>query len=257
MKAEMSHQPLYLQIREALKKKILSGEYAPNQRMPSESELMQVFDVSRITVRQALKDLSAEGLVFTSQGKGTFASKPKARQDVQHLQGFEEAMRSKGYDTNARTLSVREMTPSKDVQQRLDITGKDGVIEIIRVRYLDGEPVSLDTSYLPVIVGKQLLSKDLTGDIFSLLENDLRLPLGKAEISLEARPADAVVAKELDVEEGSPIMWVKRLVRDIHGHGIDYEYLAIRGDSYQYHFEIDRCPQRSNNSHSQTKEDKV
>ncbi len=52
-------------------------------------------------------------------------------------------------------------------------------------------------------------------------------------------------------------MYIKDRVRDIHGHGIDYEYLAIRGDSYQYHFEINRCPQRSNNSHSQTKEEKV
>jgi GntR family transcriptional regulator len=257
MRADMSHQPLYLQIKEALKKQILSGEYAPNQRMPSESELMGTFDVSRITVRQALRDLNAEGLVFTSQGKGTFASKPKAKQNVQHLQGFEEAMRSKGYDATARILSVREMTPNKDVQEKLDITGKDGVIEIVRVRYLNGEPVSLDTSYFPVIIGKQLLSKDLTGDIFPLLENDLLLALGKAEISLEARPAEAEIAKELGIEEGAPIMWVKRLVKDIHGHGIDYEYLAIRGDSYQYHFEIDRQAQRLSNPHSPTKEDEV
>ncbi len=84
----MSHQPLYLQIKEALKKQILAGEYAPYQRMPSESELMNSFGVSRITVRQALRDLHSEGLIFTSQGKGTFASKPKAMQDVQHLEGL-------------------------------------------------------------------------------------------------------------------------------------------------------------------------
>lgn len=255
----MSHQPLYLQIKDALKKKILSGEYAPNQRMPSESELMASFDVSRITVRQALRDLNAEGLVFTSQGKGTFASKPKAMQDVQHLEGFAEAMTSKGYDASARILSVREITPNKDVQERLDVAAKDGVIEVVRVRYLNGEPVSLDTSFFPVVVGKQLLSKDLTGDIFPLLENELHLPLGKAEISLEAMPANAEVAQELGMEVGSPIMWVKRLVRDIHGHALDYEYLAIRGDSYQYHFEIDRDPQRvANTTHtSRSDEDEV
>jgi len=252
-----SHQPLYIQIKAALKKKILSGEYAPNERMPSESELMAQFDVSRITVRQALRDLNAEGLVFTSQGKGTFASKPKAMQDVQHLQGFEEAMTAKGYDASARILSVREITPNKDVQDKLNITGKDGVIEVTRVRYLNGDPVSLDTSFFPVIIGKQLLSKDLTGDIFPLLENDLRLPLGKAEISLEARPAEQEIAKELDIKEGAPIMWIQRLVRDIHGHAIDYEYLAIRGDSYQYHFEIDRQPRGSKQSHSAPNEDEV
>lgn len=60
--------------------------------MPSESELIKSFGVSRITVRQALRDLHLEGLIFTSQGKGTFASKPKATQDVKYLQGFAEAM---------------------------------------------------------------------------------------------------------------------------------------------------------------------
>ena len=257
MKTAMSHQPLYLQIKEALKKQILSGEYASNQRLPSESELMSTFNVSRITVRQALRDLSAEGLVFTSQGKGTFASKPKAKQNVQHLQGFEEAMRSEGYETTARLLSVREMKPTKDVQERLELACKDNVIEIVRVRYLNGEPVSLDTSYFPVIIGKQLLGKDLTGDIFPLLENDMALPLGKAEISLEARAAEADIVNELGIEEGAPIMWVKRLVRDVHGHGIDYEYLAIRGDSYQYYFEIDRQLQGSNYAHSPNTEDEV
>jgi GntR family transcriptional regulator len=237
---DMAHQPLYLQIKETLKQKILSGEYAPNQRMPSESELMKQFDVSRITVRQALRDLGTEGLVFTSQGKGTFASKPKAMQDVQYLQGFAEAMSAKGYDATARIVSVREVTPNKDVQEKLNVKGSDGVTEIIRVRYLNGQPVSLDTSFFPVVVGKQLLSKDLTGDIFPLLENDLRLPLGKAEISLEARAASPEIATELNMEEGSPIMFVKRLVRDVHGHPVDYEYLAICGDAYQYHFEIDR-----------------
>ena len=66
---DMSHQPLYLQIKEALKKQILDGDYAPFERMPSESQLMKSFDVSRITVRQSLRDLHAEGLIFTSQAE--------------------------------------------------------------------------------------------------------------------------------------------------------------------------------------------
>jgi GntR family transcriptional regulator len=80
---EMSHQPLYLQIKEALKKQILEGDYAPFDRLPSESTLMETFGVSRITVRQSLRDLQSEGLIFSSQGKGSFVSKPKAMQDVQ------------------------------------------------------------------------------------------------------------------------------------------------------------------------------
>lgn len=250
---KISHQPLYIQIKDTLKQQILGGEYAPYERMPSESELMSTFSVSRITVRQALRDLHSEGLIFTAQGKGTFASKPKATQEVHYLEGFAEAMNPKGYETSAKVLGIREITPNKDVQERLDIQGKDGVIEVVRVRYLNREPVSVDTSYFPVEIGQRLFSKDLSGDIFPLLENELKTPLGLAEISLEARQVDSDTAKLLNMEPGNPIMWVQRLTRDIHGKPVDYEYLAFKGDSYKYHFQVERDPQRSADTHEDKK----
>lgn len=238
--AKMSHQPLYLQIKEALKKQILAGDYAPYQRMPSESELMSTFGVSRITVRQALRDLHSEGLIFSTQGKGTFASKPKAMQDIQHLQGFDEAMKPKGYETSARLVSIREVLPSKDVQEKLQIASKEKAVEVVRIRYLNREPVSVDRSYFTLTIGQALFSKDLSHDIFPMLENQLGIVLGRAEISLEARPADAEVAALLEIEPGNPIMWVERLTRDSSDQPIDYEYLAFRGDSYKYRFHIER-----------------
>lgn len=247
----MSHQPLYLQIKETLKKQILAGEYAPHERMPSESDLMRMFGVSRITVRQALRDLHTEGLIFSSQGKGTFASKPKAMQDVQHLEGFDEAMKPKGYETSARLISIREISANKDIQERLGLDARERVVEVIRVRYLNREPVSVDRSYFPMAIGQSLFSRDLSGDIFPILENQLNIALGRADISLEARPADAEVAKFLKLEPGNPVMWVERLTRDGNDKPIDFEYLAFRGDSYKYRFQIARDPAR----HAAKKED--
>ncbi|MCA3930308.1 GntR family transcriptional regulator, partial [Burkholderia sp.] len=87
----LSAAPLYVQIKDTLRARILDGTYAPHSRMPSEHELCAMFDVSRITVRQALGDLQKEGLLFKLHGKGTFVSKPKAFQNVTSLQGFAEA----------------------------------------------------------------------------------------------------------------------------------------------------------------------
>lgn len=236
----MSHLPLYMQIKETLKKDILGGQYVPYQKMPSESELMASFGVSRITVRQALRDLHLEGLIFTSQGKGTFASKPKATQDVKYLQGFAEAMGPKGYEASARLVSIREMTPSREVKSKLNLINKESVVEVVRVRYLNRDPVSVDTSYFPLQIGQRLFSKDMSGDIFPLLENELRIELGHADVSLEARPADASIAKLLGFETGCPIMWVQRLTHDRAGNPVDFEYLAFRGDTYKYQFQIER-----------------
>jgi len=236
----VSHLPLYLQIKEALKSSILDGQYKPNERMPSESKLMSSFGVSRITVRQALRDLHGEGLIFTAQGKGTFASKPKVTQEVKYLEGFAEAMGPKGYEASTRLVSVREMTPSFEVRGMLNILAKDGVVELVRVRYLNREPVSVDTSYFPVEIGRRLFSKDVSGDIFPLLEDELGIELGKADVTLEARPADASIAEKLCCELGYPVMWVQRLTFDKLGKPIDFEYLAFRGDTYKYQFQIDR-----------------
>ena len=201
---------------------------------------MKCFGVSRITVRQALRDLHLEGLIFTSQGKGTFASKPKATQDVKYLQGFAEAMAPKGYEATARLISIRELAPSREVKRKLNLEAKENVVEVVRVRYLNRDPVSVDSSYFPPEIGRKLFSKDISGDIFPLLENDLRIELGRADVSLEARPADATIAKLLGTEAGCPIMWVQRLTHDRQGKPVDFEYLAFRGDTYKYQFQIER-----------------
>ena len=118
--------PLYAQIKQILRSRVLDGTYQPHQQMPSESEMMAAFDVSRITVRQALSDLQNEGLIFCLHGKGTFVSKPKAFQDLGRLQGFGEAMRQMGYETFARVVSVRQARTAGKFQTRVHITFKDG-----------------------------------------------------------------------------------------------------------------------------------
>ncbi|PIJ50067.1 MULTISPECIES: GntR family transcriptional regulator [unclassified Erwinia] len=101
--------PMYIQIKEYLRSRILEGSYSPNQKMPSESEMMDAFSVSRITIRQALNDLQSEGLVFKVHGKGTFVAGPRATQDLGQLQGFGIAMRQMGYETYSRLLSFQVM----------------------------------------------------------------------------------------------------------------------------------------------------
>ncbi len=242
---DRSHLPLYMQIKESLKEKILAGDYAPYQRMPSESELMATFRVSRITVRQALRDLHGEGLIFSTQGKGTFASKPKALQDIQHLQGFDEAMKPQGYETSSRLVSIGEVVVNRDVQEKLGLGSRERVVQVLRVRYLNRDPVSVDRSFFPLKIGQGLFSRDLSCDIFPLLEEQLGVALGRADISLEARPADAEIASLLGLTPGNPVMWVERLTRDRHGEPVDYEYLAFRGDSYKYRFHVERDPSKT------------
>ena len=135
--ALLSPVPMHAQIREILRRRILDGSYAPHSQMPSESQMMASFGVSRITIRQALGDLQKEGLIFKVMGKGSFVAKPKAFQSLSRLQGFGEAMSPSGYETYSLLLSTREVPASLVVAQHLHLKPGAPVFEIQRLRYLN------------------------------------------------------------------------------------------------------------------------
>ncbi|MEC7814716.1 MAG: GntR family transcriptional regulator [Pseudomonadota bacterium] len=238
--AEHSPLPLYVQIRDRLRRDILDGTYQVHERLPSENEMMGVFGVSRITIRQALRDLHNEGLVFSAQGKGTFVSKPKAVQNVQRLEGFGEAMAAQGYEASARVLSIQQLKAPKAVVAALDLQPGEDTIEVKRVRYLNRAPVCIENSYFPMDIGRRMFGLDLSGDIFPMLENLFGIPLGGADISLDAILADDEAQQYLNLKSGEAILRVERLTHNRDGRPIDFEYLCYRGDSFKYQFRIDR-----------------
>ncbi|WP_175672304.1 GntR family transcriptional regulator [Burkholderia ambifaria] len=237
----LSAAPLYVQIKDTLRARILDGTYAPHSRMPSEHELCAMFDVSRITVRQALGDMQKEGLLFKLHGKGTFVSKPKAFQNVTWLQGFAEAMSSMGYEIVNQLRSVRTVKADRHLATKLNVPEGAPLVEIYRVRLLNREPVSLEQTWVPEALGKRLAGADLaTRDIFLILENDCGVPLGHADVSIDAILADDEIVDALRVEESSPVLRIERLTHDASGTPIDYEHLYFRGDAFQYRLRIDR-----------------
>ena len=238
----ISPQPLYVQIKEWLRASILDGTLAPHQQLPSESELTTRFGVSRITVRQAIGDLQKEGLVFRIHGKGTFVSKPKAFQQLVRLQGFDEAMRSLGYETYSKFLGAATVPASAEIARALQVKPGERVGEIRRIRYLNRAPISLDVSYFPGDIAARLASEDLAArDIFAILENDYGIALGHADLCVEASLADESLAPQLDIEEGAPMMRITRLTWTADGRPIDFEHLHYRGDAFQYRLRVERA----------------
>jgi GntR family transcriptional regulator len=236
----MSSVPMHTQIREIIRRRVLDGTYPPHSQMPSESQMMQAFSVSRITIRQAMGDLQKEGLVFKVAGKGSFVAKPKAFQNLSRLQGFGEAMGPSGYETFSQVLSTRQVAASEIVARRLHVAIGEPVYEIQRLRYLNREPISVDQSYFPLALGERLVQEDLaTRDIFVILENDFGQHLTHADVQIEAISADAFLARQLRIEEASPLLRIERLTY-ADEHPIDFEFLYYRGDAFQYRLRIDR-----------------
>ena len=237
----LSPVPLYTQIKEILRNRILDGTYKAHEQMPSESDLTRSFEVSRITVRQALGDLQKEGLIFKIHGKGTYVSQPKAFQNLGKLQGFGEAMATMGYETFSQVISFKIVPADKTVALKLGLGENEMVSEIRRVRYLNRAPISLDVTYLPKTIGERLIKEDLAHrDIFLILENDYGYSLGQAELQIEAMLADESLGRLIHLQEGSPVLRIERLTFTTDNQPLDFEYLYYRGDAFQYRLRVER-----------------
>lgn len=233
--------PLYAQIKDALRDGILDGTWQQHERIPSESDLMQRFGVSRITVRQALSDLENEQLIFKVPGKGSFVAKPRPFQQSARLRGFGEAMHDLGIRVSNRVVSVTTVAASAVVAARLQVPEGSPLSEIRRVRFAAGEAISLDITWVRRELGERLAREDLVSrDIFVIIENDYAIPLGHADLAVDAIAADTVLAKQLEVAAGSPILRCERLTWSKAGQPIDFEYLYYRGDAFRYQLRAER-----------------
>ena len=120
----------------------MSGSLAPHARLPSEACLMQSFGVSRVTVRQGLQDLAAEGLVYSQQGKGSFVGAPHATYNLSALLGFHEAMQGKPFSATSQLRSIRDVAASREIATAVNLKRGDDVFEVKRIRCLNAGPMS-------------------------------------------------------------------------------------------------------------------
>ncbi len=196
---------------------------------------MAQFDVSRVTVRQALDDLRRLGLVFSLQGKGYFVRRLKAVLDLLRLQSFGEMMAPLGLPTSSKVLSVEELPAAKDVAEALNLSPGDPVVQLKRIRLASGTVVSIDVSYFPLHIGRRLQQLDLQSeDVFTLLEKQLGIELGFADLTIETTHASIEFAPLLEESEGAMILRISRLTHDDRGRPVDFEYLFARLDTFQF-----------------------
>lgn len=136
-----SPQPLYEQIKHYILERIASGEYSPDTRLPSERKLSNHFDVSRLTVSKAIKQLVQDGLLYTRIGKGTYVTTNPIQQQLETLTSFTEEMTIRGQATSSRVLSAVKQVASAEVAEILDIPIGTGVIELRRIRMVAMSPL--------------------------------------------------------------------------------------------------------------------
>jgi GntR family transcriptional regulator len=226
---------LYSRVETVLANEIADGALKVGEQLPTEDSLIARFDVSRITVRRAIQNLVSRGLIEIRRGKGTFVAAPKITQELTELSGFVEDMRAVGRKPTARVISKEIVTANTTVAAQLALTKGQRVVRIRRVRLADGVPISFDETYLPLQIGRKIMTHNLKVEpIFSLLERKYDVPLIEAEYKLEAVAAEPEVAAALRVKQGSPIFCIERTSYSTGNRPVDYEKLYYRGDLVRF-----------------------
>lgn len=230
--------PLYLQLVRLLMEKIEQGLYLEHEKLPSERALCEIYDVSRITVRQALNDLEREGIIYKMHGKGTFVAPKAYNQKLDRLYSFTEEMKRLGKRPTTEILSFTIFPVDERLAQKMGLTISDKVYKLIRLRLADGEPLMYETTYLPCKFFPNLKAQDLQGKpLYEVLQRNYDQEVTRATEQFTATLFREDEAEFLQGSSGQAAMFIKRFAyhRD---QLIEYTNSIARGDKFAYTVEL-------------------
>jgi GntR family transcriptional regulator len=233
--------PLYYQLRSLLETKIRSRELQEGERLPSEAELCQQFNVSRITVRQALSALFNDGLIYRERGKGTFVAEG-ARWRRPVLKGSIEDLLVAGVGTRIIVLSYEEIHIPQGLSKVLKTGKPERVHRLEFVRLLSEGPQVYSLVYFPPSLGKIISPDEIeeTTEIISFVEDRLGIKAHGAHQTIDVGAADQVIAKNLSVKPRTPLLIIYREYFTGEGSLLFAAKSYYRPDRFTYEVELTR-----------------
>lgn len=239
-----SGRPRHEQISDWLRDQIEQGAYESDEQLPSEKELGERFDVSRVTVRRALQTLENEDYIYRRQGLGSFVKERRATQGLVRLTDFAQDMAQAGLNASSTVEHRAPESPPPDVAVRLD-TDASKVMRLDRLRLGDGVPVAFDQTWLPLFYTQLLEGHDLEHEtIYQVLETEYDLPILRGRYRITAANADAAVAESLEVEEGRALLLIERLSLAEGDKRVYFQRRYYRSDRVAYQLELVRDSSR-------------
>jgi GntR family transcriptional regulator len=239
--------PLVYQLGEAVRDKIVRGEYRLDQPIPTEGELQKLYGVSRTTVRLALAKLVNEGYIRRQQGKGTYVNprglvtkgKPKRlSRDMFGVKSTTRIIQSAGMKVRTEVRHFERGLPSEEVAEKLGIAQRDPVLHFQRVRYADDKPLVMEKSWIPAAQCPDLRREDVKSSLYAVLFKKYQHRIAAAHQSLRAMVASELEAQTLDLRVGEPVMLVYGVTYLDDGRAIEAQESHFRAESIEFIIEL-------------------
>jgi GntR family transcriptional regulator len=236
--------PLYFHVESLLRQKIVTGQLPAGDKIGTEKELVAQFGVSQITIRAALANLEAEGLILRKPGKGTFVAPhvPSRKQVIvtRDVQSF--VLDSESYEVSVLGIELRRVQETRIAQAAeafFGLRNQDALSVIRRVRLLDGRPVSFIENFCLPDVASHLSVRELAEEpLQRILQRKLNLRIGKSEAFLESVPADPDVAKIVHTHVFTPLFLLQGYLRFASGEPFEIVNLFMRPDCFKYRIDF-------------------
>ncbi|MEG5265614.1 UTRA domain-containing protein [Pseudomonas sp. JDS28PS106] len=210
---------------QALREQIGRGLLRPGSRLPAERRLSELFATTRITLREALAQLEAQGLIYREERRGWFISPPPLVYDLMSRGEFDARVRAQGREAQTRLISARLQPAPADMCERLQLPALSSVIQICRANSIDGQSVLYVEHYLKPAFFPDILESDLTCSLGGLYADRYRLE-GEAHVEIRPVALRGEACAALKASAGSPALCISRITFDRHGHPVacDMEY---------------------------------
>jgi GntR family transcriptional regulator len=229
---DLGFRPLYRQVRDVLVKRIAEGIWQAGQVLPSEPEIAADLGVSQGTVRKALDEMTAENLVVRRQGRGTYVAR---HDDARILFQFFKLVPDSGERSfpDSRVIEVAKRT-SEEAAEILGLKRRDPVLQIERVRSLQGEACVLERIHLPAKLFPHMESRELPNNLYEIYAADYGVTVGRASEKLKAVAASEREATALGVSKGTPLLRIDRLASDLDARPVEWRISVCRTESIHY-----------------------
>ena len=220
------NEPIYIKIEKYLRELIDSEKIKPGELLPSENQLSEEFNVTRMTVRSAFNNLVKQGYIIRKRGIGSIVLGNKVSDNMGAMESFTKEMLRKGYEVTTKLISLLVIEADDTIKERLNIEKGENVWEIKRVRYANGEPVSYMITYMPVKMFPNLKKDDCISLYNYIRDNNYNIY--KANRTIEAIISNAELINLLELDSEAPILHIEQV--GILQNGEAFEY------SHTYHY---------------------
>ena len=228
--------PLYYQLKEIILEMIENEELKPGEAIPTERELSDIHEISRVTVRKAITSLVYEGYLYREQGVGTFVAKPKAMHTQLGLIGFTDLMEKMGVKHSTKIISFEIRDATIRNKERLQLPdGEDRIVDMLRLRMANNEPILLEREIVPYYMCPDLTRELVEGNsLYKIYRDRYNYNLKKAEQIIEPIILNEFESKLLNQRKDSLALLIRRTIWLDDGRIIGYTKGTYRSEKVKY-----------------------